>query len=108
MKSNTNCKKELNLNTEQHSKLIKGVVENALTSIRVSEIVELKDLCQKDRNTYCNKLKLRYIVFLGLLGLNYNITEEVEEYVFFFLHDLIHQITVSDDDDDTELSVQIS
>jgi hypothetical protein len=107
MKSNTNCKKELNLKTEQHSKLIKGIVEKALTGIRVNDIIELKDLCKKDKDTYYNKIKLKYIGFLGLLSLNYNITQEVEEYVFFFIHDLIHQITVSAGDD-AELSIKIS
>lgn len=100
-------KKELNLESEQHSKLITNIIEKSLTGITVKEIIELKNTCEQDSYEYYNKLKLRYIVPFGLLGLNYNLTLEIEETIFFFIHDIIHQISVNGNPA-TELDVTLS
>ncbi|MGG3926887.1 hypothetical protein ABET51_12890 [Metabacillus fastidiosus] len=107
MNTNTNFKQELSLKTEQHSKLITNIVEKAFTGIKTSEIVELRNIYEKNRYTYYNKIKLKYIGLLGLLALNYNVTEEVENNIFFLIHDIIHKITVNTNDD-SELTIQLS
>lgn len=100
-------KKELNLELEQESKLITDIIEKSLAGITRREIVELRKICNQDRYKYYNKIKFKYIVFIGLLGLNFKITEEIEETVFFFIHDIIHKISVNGADNKT-LQIKLS
>jgi hypothetical protein len=94
MKTNMKKKKELNLKSEKHSKLITNIVEKALAGISIKEIIELRKVGAENRYEYYNRIKLKYIGMLGLLGINYEITEEVESRLFFLIHDIIQQITV--------------
>ncbi|WP_200411253.1 hypothetical protein [Virgibacillus salexigens] len=93
-------KKELDLQTEQHNKLITDIVEKSLAGITIDEIVGLKELCEKNRYEFYNRVKLKYIAHLGLLGIDYKITIEIEEAVFFFIHDIIHQVSTNRNVDD--------
>lgn len=88
-------KTKLNLHSEQHSKLISDIIEKALYGITPNEIIKLKNICEKDRYVYYSHVKLKYTTMLGLLGLKYQITEEIEETIFFFIHDIIQRITIS-------------
>ncbi|WP_010530931.1 hypothetical protein [Lentibacillus jeotgali] len=100
-------KKPYNLQSEQGSKMIINIVEKSLAGITVKEIMELKKLCAEDRYEYYNRIKLKYITLLLPLGFNFLITEEVEKTIFFFIHDIIHQISVTGIPD-KELEIQIS
>ncbi|WP_163583416.1 hypothetical protein [Gracilibacillus saliphilus] len=91
-------KKVLNVHSEQGSKLIFNLIENALTGITVNELIELRKLSTVDSYQYYNKVKLKYIGLLGTLGSNYKITQEIEEMVFFFMHDIIKKATIRDDE----------
>lgn len=101
-------KKMLNLQSEQHSKYILKIVEKSLAGITMNEITELRKLCTENRIDYYNHIKLRYITLLGLLGINFQITEEVESTVFFFIHDILHQITVDTSNGNEVLDIKIS
>ncbi|WP_087972751.1 hypothetical protein [Oceanobacillus rekensis] len=100
-------KKELNLNIEAHSRLVTNIIEKSLAGVTVKEITELRQACELNRYEYYNKLKLKYIVLLGLLGLDYKITQEIEESIFFLMHDIIQQISTSGNPD-IELYIKIS
>lgn len=100
--------KSLNLENKQHARLIKNIAEQALKGITSGEIVSLRNICETDRYTYYNKLKLKYISLLGMIGLNFTVTEEIEEAIFFLIHEIIHQITITNGEDISELSIQIS
>ncbi len=70
-------KKVLNLRTEQGSKLIFNLNENALTGITVNKFIELRKLSTADSYQYYNKVKLKYIGLLGMLAINHKINQEV-------------------------------
>jgi hypothetical protein len=109
MKTNMKKKKALNLKSEKHSKLITNIVEKALAGISIKEIIELRKICEESRYEYYNRIKLKYISMLGLLGLTYNITEEVESCIFFFIHDIIHQVSIDKyENTESELVISIS
>lgn len=100
-------KLELNLQSEQDSKLVFNIVEKSLAGITRKEIIELREVCEQDKFDYYNKLKLKYIVPLGLLGLDYKITLEIEETIFLLIHDFFHKVSVTGNLDN-ELEIQIS
>ncbi|WP_262177764.1 hypothetical protein [Saccharococcus sp. Marseille-Q5394] len=100
-------KKELNLESAKHSKMIYEVVEQALKGISKKEIVKLRKICAEDGYEYCNYIKIKYIIGLGMLGLEYRVTQEVEEVVFFMIHRIIHRITITDEYDESELDTSV-
>jgi hypothetical protein len=106
-KGGINMKKELNLNYEAHSQLITNIVEKSLAGITRYEILKLRSICYQDKYEYYNILKLKYGELLGLLGLNFRITLEVEEAIFFLIHDVIQEITL-DNLSNSKLDIKIS
>lgn len=85
-------KVELNFEVESHVDLIEGVVIKAFNGIKVEKVNELKELFTKCESDYYTHLKLRYLVYLGSLGMTYRITKAVEYYVQYCLHDLLQQV----------------
>lgn len=98
---------ELNLKSEAHTKLVTNIIEKSLSGITGKEIHELRKVCNEDRYEYYNRIKSKYLPFLMPLGFNFFITEEVEEQIFFFIHDVINQISATEDGN-SALDIQIS
>ncbi|PAE06042.1 hypothetical protein CHI12_18555, partial [Terribacillus saccharophilus] len=86
--------KHLNLQCETHSKILTNIIEQSLTGITPNEIVKLRTICDQDRTEYYNRVKTKYAKSLELLCLNFRITNEVEEAIFFLVHDIIHGISL--------------
>lgn len=95
-------KKELNMQLDEHLDLLKDIANKSLNGISVKEILNLRQTYHLNEYEYCNLIKLRYIVPLGLLGLEYFISAEVERIVFFYIHHQIQQLPVERYDSDTK------
>lgn len=102
-------KKEIDLQCKVHDKLITNIVEQALEGITGNNIIELRKVCRENRYEYYQRVKVRYIVGLGMLGLTYKITQEIEDNIFFLIHDIIHQITIDRyNKEDSRISISIT
>lgn len=97
-------KRELNLQKDTHMDLLQEMAFISLTGTKVREIKELRFTFEQDKNEYFNSLKLKYVVLLGLLGLEYKISCEVEYTLFSYIDYLIREIIYDSLDDDDQLS----
>jgi len=71
------------------------IAEQALVGITRNEISQLRKTYYEDKFYFFNKLRLRYIVPLGLVGLEYYIFDEVEATLFTFIQELIFKISTT-------------
>lgn len=85
-------RKQVNLLLTSHLEMLQEVAFKSLTGIRVIEIFELRQILNQDAHKYLNLIKLKYMVYLGLLNLEYEISEEVEHILFSYTHYLISEI----------------
>ena len=85
-------RKQVNLLLTSHLEMLQEVAFKSLTGIRVIEIFELRQILNQDAHKYFNLIKLKYMVYLGLLNLEYEISEEVEHILFSYTHYLISEI----------------
>lgn len=100
-------KKELNIQLDTHMELIQEVAFKSLDGIKVSEIKELRYTCKKDEIAFFNKIKLKFIIHLGFLGLEYKITHEVEPILFSYIRYLLHELPVENLDSDDKFHLSI-
>jgi hypothetical protein len=98
-------KKELNLDIESHMKLLEDTAFEAISGISAKEILELKAICSKDRYTYFNLVKLRYIVPLGMLGFTYQINTAIEKVLFYYINYLIHALPAEQYEDSAVFNI---
>ncbi|MGG1630063.1 hypothetical protein [Rossellomorea sp. NRS-1567] len=102
-------KKQFNLESVKHKKILFQIVEQALTGITIKEIHDLKKLCKKDRFSYFDQIKMRYIIPLNLLGENFKLTEEIEITLFFIINDVISKLNIEKCDNGyEELTIKLS
>ena len=101
-------KKSLNIKQSSHMEIIQEVAFKSLKRITVSEIINLRKLSKVDETAYYNNLKLKYILHLGLLELNFKITHEIEHIVLSYIDYLIHELPVENMEDDYEFTLSIS
>lgn len=85
-------KKELNIQLDEHMDLIQDIAFKSIKGITKKEIIELRQTYQLDEYKYFTQIKLRYIVHLGFLGLEYKKTHEVERILFSYISYLIHEL----------------
>lgn len=95
-------KRELNM------ELLQDIAFKSIGGITVKEIIELRQTYQLDEYEYFNRIKLRYIVHLGLLGFEYKITHEVERILSSYINHLIHELPVDGLDSDNEFHLSVS
>lgn len=96
-------KKQLNLRLEEHVAMIQEVAFKSLSGIKVSEIKELRQLFNQDKHRYFNKIKLKYVILLGILGLEYSATDKVEGILFSYITHLITELPIENSSDDNEI-----
>jgi len=96
-------KKQFDLQVEEHVDLLQKVAFQSLSGIKVSEIKELRRLFNQDKREYFNKTKLKYIILLGLLGLEYSGTDKVEEILFSYITHLITELPIDNFNDNNEI-----
>jgi hypothetical protein len=97
-------KKELNLQLDAHVELLQDISFKSINGIKVKEIIELRTLCKKNKYDYFNRIKLKYIVGLGMLGLEYKIHTGIEKVLYSYINYLIHELPVENYDSDAEFS----
>lgn len=85
-------KKELNLDNEAHMELLQDIAYKAINGIGAKDIIELKELCLKDHYEYFNRVKIKYIVPLGMLSLTYQINTGIEKILFNYINYLIQEL----------------
>lgn len=100
-------KTELNIKLESHVKLIEDVITSAIRGMKIEEVYDLKKALSKCENEYYNRIKLRYITGLGMLGMTYLIPLEVEKYVFYSIHALLQQVPANLEAG-SEISIQLN
>ncbi|WP_391116878.1 hypothetical protein [Psychrobacillus sp. L3] len=101
-------KKELNLQSNLHVELIQKLALKSLNGIKVSEVLELRQTYKQDKNIYFNLLKLKYIIHLEFLSIEYKITKEVEKAVFGYVNYLILELPMNDLLEDAEITISIN
>ena len=101
-------KKSLNIKQSSHMEIIQEVAFKSIKRVTVSEIINLRKLSEVDNTAYCNNLKLKYILHLGLLGLTFIINKEIEHIVFSYIDYLIHELPVENMEDDYEFTLSIN
>jgi hypothetical protein len=101
-------KQELNLQLDAHMNLLQNIAFQAISGIKVKEVSELRNICKKDKDKYFNHIKLRYIVFLGGLGLNYKISQDIERVLFNYINYLIHELPVENKDSNAQFNISVS
>lgn len=89
---------QLNLHVDSHIKMIQEVAFNSLAGITVGEISDLRNIFHQDTYHYFNLIKLKYILHLGLLNVEYKISDEVEQILFSYIHYLITEIQLENMD----------
>jgi len=101
--------KELNLQLDIHTDLdlIQEVAFKSLAGIKVSEIIKLRHTYKQDEKDYYNQIKMKYIIYLGLLSKEYKVNKEVERILFSYISHLIHELPVENMDDDDEFTLSI-
>ncbi|MRX52923.1 hypothetical protein GJU41_02970 [Bacillus idriensis] len=85
-------KKVFNVDSEKHVQLVKKVIESAFKGLTTEEAVKLKKLYKECEYEYYTSLKLKYVLPLGMLKLEYHLPKEVEDYVTYSVHTLIQQL----------------
>lgn len=101
-------KKELNLQMDTSLELLQNIAFKSLEGIKVSEVVELRRILLADEHEFFNLIKLKYILHLGLLGLEYKITTEVERVLFGYINYLLHELPVDSWDENDKLSFSMN
>ena len=100
-------KKKLDIKQSSHMELLQEVAFKSLKGITVGEIITLRQLSKVDKTAYSNHLKLRYILHMGLLGLKFRITFQIEHTVFSYIDYLIHELPVEYMEDDYEFTLSM-
>lgn len=85
-------KKQLNLQLDTHIEMVQEVAFKSLAGITVGEISELRLMFNQDTHSYFSLIKLKYVIRLGLLNLEYKISDELEHILFSYIHYLISEI----------------
>ena len=101
-------KKSLNIKQSSHMEIIQEVAFKSLKRITVGEIINFRKISKVDKNAYYNNLKLKYILHLGLLGLEYKINNEIEHIVFSYIDYLIHELPAENMEDDYEFTLSVN
>ena len=101
-------KKELNMQLDINMDLLQDIAFKSIGGITVKEIIELRQIYQLDAYEYFSRIKIRYILHLGLLGFEYKITHEVERILFSYINHLIHELPVDGLDSDNEFHLSVS
>lgn len=91
-------KKQINLQLDSHLEMVQDVALKSLAGITLFEIFELHQTFNQDAHKYFNLIKIKYIVHLGLLNLEYKISDEVEHKLFSYIHYLINEIRLENMD----------
>ena len=93
--------KQINLQLDSHLDKVQEVAFKSLAGITFIEIFELQQIYNQDFQKYFNLIKMKYIVHLGLLNLEYKISDEVEHILFSYIHYLISEIHLENKDSTT-------
>lgn len=96
-------KKQFNVQFDSHMEMVQEVAFKSLEGITVGEISELCHLFIQDTHKYFNLIKLKYIMHLGLLNLEYKISDEVEHILFSYIHYLITEIQLENTDSNDKI-----
>ncbi|MCL1701168.1 hypothetical protein [Lysinibacillus sp. Bpr_S20] len=101
-------KKELNMQLNIHMDLLQDIAFKSINGITVKEIIELRQIYQQGKYKYFNQLKIRYILHLGYLGLEYEITPELECILFSYINNLIQELPVEGLDNDNVFHLSVN
>lgn len=91
-------KKNLNMQLDEHMNLIQDIAFKSIGGISGKEIFKLRQTYQLDEYEYFNRIKFLYIVPLGFLGVEYKISDEVEQILFSYIHYIITELQLENMD----------
>ncbi|MDF2039347.1 MULTISPECIES: hypothetical protein [Cytobacillus] len=100
-------KKEFNLQLDAHMELLQGIAYKSINGIKINEILELRNICKEDNYQYFNRIKLLYIIFLGRLGLEYDINQGIEKALFNYINYIIHILPVEKMECEGQININI-